>query len=342
MIETLSVSVSPGAARLVQSSGPCDNCGCHDSTFLFNNQDYISGETFAVIQCAQCQLARTAIAPDTDLEAYYGPAYYGDEARRFQPFIERAIARFRDQRADSVSRLRLTPGRILDIGCGRGLMLSELKRRGWESVGTEQSPNLAHAISQKTGLPVHSGPTLSACRFESGEFDVVTLWHVLEHMPDPVQTLREIHRIVKPGGFIVVEVPNLQSWQARLGAGVWFHLDTPRHLYHFSASQLQHTLAEQGFRTTDIHTFSLEYGPFGMCQTLLNRLTHTPNVLYRWLKRTKLQSAHKPPLHWRDTALTIACIVPVTLVAVGLEVSSAIFNSGGIVRIVAQKTHPYA
>lgn len=325
---------APATARPADYGLPCDNCGSREHDPLFLNQDYISGEAFAVVQCRQCGLARTACALGPEqLQAYYGPTYYGSEARRFHPWIESAIAWFRDRRAREVMRLRSTPGRVLDIGCGRGLMLAELKRRGWQCAGTEPSQELAHAIRRDSGIEVKTEASLLDCNFDAGSFDVVTLWHVLEHLPAPVRTLREIRRILKPGGVVIVEVPNLDSWQARFGGGAWFHLDTPRHLYHFSRRSLQTILEQAGFILFRAGTFSPEYGPYGMWQTLLNRLTKESNVLYSLLKRVK--PARPGRAGFRDVGLTVILLAPVAFIGALAETLACACGRGGIVKIVA-------
>ena len=190
----------------------------------------MSGEAFPILRCDACGLVRTDFDPTRrDLSAYYDAAYYGDTGKRFPAPVEWAVGMFRHRRVQAVVKHQVGPGRILDIGCGRGLMLADFLARGWDVVGTEFSAELAQAVTNRFGIPVH----MQDYGFAADSFDVVTLWHSLEHLANPVDTLREVHRILKPGGLAVLEVPNLASWQAKLGGGRWFHLDAPRHLVHF-------------------------------------------------------------------------------------------------------------
>jgi SAM-dependent methyltransferase len=109
---------------------------------------------------------------------------------------------------------------------------------------------------------------------------------VLEHLPNPRETLTEIRRILRPGGKLAVSVPNFSSIQARWAKAAWFHLDLPRHLFHFPLPALRQLLEDCGFECTSEHHFSLRQNPFGWVQSWLNRRPGLPrNGLYRLLKR---------------------------------------------------------
>ena len=281
------------------------------------------------MRCTACGLVRTDFDPSqNDLNTYYDEAYYGDEGRRFPAPIEWAVARFRHRRVRAVLKYQNGPGRILDVGCGRGLMLADFAARGWEAVGTEFSPELARAVTTRFGFPVHMAADLSG--FEADSFDVVTMWHSLEHLVNAVDTLREVHRILRPGGMAVVEVPNLGSWQAKLGGGRWFHLDAPRHLVHFSRDVLLDVAGDLGFGGREVHTFSLEYGPYGFVQTLLNRLTRQPNLLYARLKG-------RETVGLLDSVVTVIALPPAVLIGSLLEILAAMMGHGGIVRVTLSK-----
>lgn len=315
----------------------CDRCGSEQTIALFQNKDYISGEAFTVQGCAQCGLARTAFPYDTStLERYYGEAYYGDEGRRFVGVMEWMVGRFRAGRVDTVLRFHRSgsPGSILDVGCGRGLMLASLKARGWSCAGTEVSDQLAARLRER-GIAVYAAANLADCHLPAESFDVITLWHSLEHVAHPAQTTREVSRLLKPGGVMIVETPNLASWQAAVGGGRWFHLDTPRHLYHFSADTLRGMLADAGLKPIRVSTLSLEQGIYGMVQTLLNRVTREPNVLYSLLKKRRPRGEG---LQWLWDIGATAALLPLAAPAgTALECLSALFGRGAVIRIVAEK-----
>lgn len=140
----------------------------------------------------------------------------------------------------------LQPGRVLDVGCGNGEMLRALRRLGWDVVGIERTEATA-GPARRLELEVHAGG-LEACRLAASSFDLIILWHVLEHLSDPHAALGELARLLRPAGRVVVAVPNVASWQARLAGPEWYHLDVPRHLYHFDRRTLTHLLARAGLR----------------------------------------------------------------------------------------------
>jgi ubiquinone/menaquinone biosynthesis C-methylase UbiE len=229
-------------------------------------------------------------------------------------------------------------GRILDIGCGRGIMLSQLKQRGWQATGTEISEELA-AASQKSGITVHVQADLRDCRFEANSFDVITLWHTLEHIANPAETLAEIHRILKPNGVVLIEVPNFDSWQSIIARGQWFHLDVPRHYWHFSKAYLQQELRKHNLEEIHTRTFSLEYGFYGCLQSLLNLFTLKPNFLYSLLRRRYSVITAQPLFAVWNIAITlllIPFILPLSVILEGLAV--IFFHRGSVARVVARKT----
>jgi len=312
----------------------CIHCGGSDHTLLFQNQDHISGETFPIERCNQCELIATANVPK-DLSKYYTTQYYGEDGKRFNFVIEWAIGLVRKSRTKIVSKNKKTPGSILDIGCGRGLMLHYLKQSGWKAEGVEYSPELSRAAKETYGIDVHVAQNIEECKFADESFDAVTILHVLEHVPNPKKTLKEIYRILKPGGICIIEVPNIKSWQARLSHGAWFHIDAPRHLFHFSFRFLKQTLSEIGFKIKKGSTHSFEFGYFGMIQSLINLTCHRMNVLYDLLKN---KSAISNKVITMDLVKTIFLLLPAALISIPLEVLAVLTGKGCVLKIIATKT----
>jgi 2-polyprenyl-3-methyl-5-hydroxy-6-metoxy-1,4-benzoquinol methylase len=170
-----------------------------------------------------------------------------------------------------------SPGRILDVGCGKGLLLKGLRDCGWEVVGTELS-EVASLRAREAGIQVHNR-AVEEIPFDPGSFDVVTLYHCLEHLANPRETLAHLHRLLRPGGWLVVEVPNVGSWYARVFRSDWFHLDVPRHFYHFTPGTLRRMLEAAGFRIKRERTVNLQYDSFGAVQSLLNKVLRRKNLL---------------------------------------------------------------
>ena len=151
-------------------------------------------------------------------------------ARIINPFIFRDIPPFKGE------------GRILDIGCNNGLYLSILKSIGWKVLGVELNPALAQA-QEALGIEVKQG-TLEDAQFEEGSFDVVRLSHVLEHLYEPLKTLKEIAKILKPNGQIRITVPNQRSFAFFLFKDLWY--GAPGHLYCFKPFTLSKLCEKAG------------------------------------------------------------------------------------------------
>ncbi|MFQ5912188.1 MAG: class I SAM-dependent methyltransferase [Nitrospinota bacterium] len=253
----------------------CKVCGSNDVLKLFYTRDYFSGEIFTVYRCPGCGIAFTWPQP-TVLDPYYPSAYrsYGTLVRH----LLRALYRLRVRKW--VRRLG-RKGLALEIGFGAGWMLEVLRDHGWLVVGTERTPEAASFAAHALGLPVYVGG-LEALRPEP-RFDLVLLFHVLEHLPDPLNALRNVSHLLKPGGNLIAAVPNMASWQARLAGPHWQHLDVPRHLFHFTPESLSHLLTLVGLKVTKVRFISWEHDPGGWLQSALNRLGFQQNILNQWL-----------------------------------------------------------
>ncbi|MGH7165383.1 MAG: class I SAM-dependent methyltransferase [Nitrospiraceae bacterium] len=137
-------------------------------------------------------------------------------------------------------------GTLLDVGCGAGTYLSRVRELGWEVVGVELSPQAAQAAREAYGVAVHVG-TLEEVKFPDGSFAVVTMTHLIEHVPDPLALLRECYRILQPGGRLIVTTPNLSGVGSRLFKSAWLDLDPPRHLWLFAPDTLRQCVERAGF-----------------------------------------------------------------------------------------------
>lgn len=147
-------------------------------------------------------------------------------------------------------------GRALDVGCGNGAWLLKLASLGWQVEGVEFSPT-ACAAARAAGLDVFYG-SLEEAALPTGRFDVVRIWQTLEHLPDPAVTLQEAARLLRPGGRLLVGVPNAGGWLARAWGRRWFDLDVPRHLWHFTGAGLRRLVAGAGLQVE-----SAGYGFYG-------------------------------------------------------------------------------
>jgi SAM-dependent methyltransferase len=260
-------------------SHPADNCQT-----LFPARDYISGESFRVAHCGQCGQVVTLPVP-AEMGRYYPGGYYGDAGgRRFPALMEWLQRQLYDRRAQKVlRRLKRREARVLDVGCGRGWLLRAFQRNGCEVTGTEFSDAACRFAREVLKLPVRVG-LLPELNFPDESFDVVVMWHVLEHISDPRPTLVEVSRILRPGGIFLVGVPNFGSPEARLTKAGWFHLDVPRHLSHHTRASLTQILGDAGLQVAWSSHLAPEYDCFSFVQSGLNRLGIRSNLLYNWLR----------------------------------------------------------
>jgi 2-polyprenyl-3-methyl-5-hydroxy-6-metoxy-1,4-benzoquinol methylase len=184
---------------------------------------------------------------DEVLDAYW-QASVDPDGRPRRPFEERE-RRLENCKDELAYIARLTPGRILDVGCGVGYLLSALDPR-WERHGTEVSPFAARQASEHAKL--HLGP-LEAAGYPDGHFDVVVLYHVIEHIADPVSALREAYRILRPGGHMLVGTPDFDSASARRFGENFRMLHDKTHTSLFSCESLRRLLLDTGLCIDHVH-----------------------------------------------------------------------------------------
>jgi 2-polyprenyl-3-methyl-5-hydroxy-6-metoxy-1,4-benzoquinol methylase len=190
-------------------------------------------------------------------------AYRDYFTHRDKPVLRRGIARkivhgiyqallwatgLAHQRAELRSMyLRGTPpGRLLEVGCGDGSQLANLRAMGWEVEGQEVDAAAAERARAQYGLRIHLG-TLHEAGLPDAVFDVVTMSHVIEHVSDPVALLKVCHRILKPSGVLIAVTPNINSLAHRWFGSCWLALDPPRHLHLFSPTTLRKVAARAAF-----------------------------------------------------------------------------------------------
>jgi len=137
-------------------------------------------------------------------------------------------------------------GRLLDFGCGGGSFLKRMSDQGWNVTGLDAAVGAVREIQDELGLNALAG-SLPHPDLHSGSFDVVTMWHSLEHVHHPLDILREAYRVLAPGGKLVVATPNIESLPYYWFGQSWFGLDLPRHLTHFTPKTLRDMLSTAGF-----------------------------------------------------------------------------------------------
>jgi SAM-dependent methyltransferase len=255
-----------------------------DADTLFDAKDPSTGDTFTIVRCRRCDLARTAPAPsEAELDGYY-PKGYHSTTKRYRGGMDRVLSMVHASRIRTIERLLGGPGSVLDIGCGPGVLINQMRSRGWRVRGTERSPSAAQQARDVFHLDV-TAVDVDTLVADGATYDAVVLWHVAEHLRAPQETVRGIAQLLRPGGVLLIAVPNFGSPEARIGRAGWFHLDVPRHLIHFTATTLAAILEPAGLRPVKVTHLVPEYDLFSFVQTAENRLGLPPNLLYDVLRR---------------------------------------------------------
>ena len=272
----------------------CPLCGSSHGTVCLTQYDVNLGREpdrpFTLLRCNECRFRYLSPRPSPDeIGIYYPTEYYPPAELQQRKAVDRFFKRLsrrvkqgiREEfygypaapRSVGVRMLRkalLSPqywyrrlvgremlpyrgqGRLLDVGCGPGRLLQDLRDQGWDVFGVDFS-TVAVERARSMGLNVRHG-TLQSAAFDESFFDVVLFNHSLEHMYDPINALKEARRILKPGGVLVLHLPNAGSTEARVFGKWWVSWDLPRHLLHFDPVTVQRLVKTAGFEKESIQT----------------------------------------------------------------------------------------
>jgi 2-polyprenyl-3-methyl-5-hydroxy-6-metoxy-1,4-benzoquinol methylase len=254
MIVSAQLRTATERPRIAWEEPACPLCGGGHRAPLLEAPDPHGdgpGLWFAVVRCGDCGLCFTSPRPDRATIGQFYPTSYRPH-RRPRPARRSLLpALFR---RPSVERQPLPwhgQGRLLDFGCGGGAFLELMRRRGWRVTGLDASSEAVACVREKLDVRAFVG-TLPHPELGPESFDVVTMWHSLEHVHEPLPVLRSAHRLLAPGGRLLVVVPNFDSPAYRWFGPAWFGLDLPRHLTHFTSPTLRHMLERAGFRVTGV------------------------------------------------------------------------------------------
>jgi len=294
---------------------PCDFCGATDADTVLESREWLHGlpGTFTVVRCRTCGLVRTNPRPTLeslgraypeDYQAYRLP----ERAKRPPKGLRRwALVNLRGyplgEKAAVPLRWLLWPfaaavlkhrdavgyftyqgdGRLLDFGCGGGKYLAQMAAAGWHAEGLDLSPDAVREAA-RSGLTIHLG-TLPGADLPRGAYDLVTLWHAIEHVPSPMATLNAIRELIRPGGTLAVICPRFDSIPAQWYGAAWYGLDVPRHLTHFTRATLGRHVEAAGFT---VERFASIRRPALVRQSILRRAEVTGRPWHRFQARSRL------------------------------------------------------
>jgi len=256
VVKTWSTPVTAESGRLI----PCPLCGGAQ----FKNA--LQCGAFAYVRCTRCGLVQMNPQPDEAqvMKRYQetsGADYCAYERANEESFLNLQLLALRDagfydlerelfEGANSGSQERIPA--VLDVGCATGTLLSELKRRGWQTCGVEISPSAEYARSVRS-LDVRGMP-LEQNNFKDASFDVILASHFIEHLNDPRRFLQEAYRLLKTGGRLFITTPNISGFQSRIFGSAWRSAIFD-HLYLFSVKTLCAMLINSGFELESVHTW---------------------------------------------------------------------------------------
>lgn len=321
----------------------CPCCASTESKLLYSGLGdrlfHTTKKAFDLRKCAVCRVIFLSPAPSgPELARFYPVGYWWQttSAPRRVRLWHRLLETYRRvMMGGHVRKIRRLAGnyrpntaRLLDIGCGDGVFLAACYQLPFLRVGLDQSLDALRAARQRGGLELVQS-NVDALPFADESFAIITMFHVLEHIPDPHRSLRELRRLLQSDGRLVVQVPNVASLQARLLGLRWAGLDVPRHLANYSSANIRTLLERNGFRVVQESHFSLRDNAAIPVMSLFPRL-YPP-------ARQLASRAFGDVGGWTNNVLDLVFLFLV-LLGTPLAWGESLLGRGGTVVVVAGKT----
>lgn len=222
--------------------------------FMTVDDHFLSLEKFELVKCANCSFVFTNPRPKAaELQKYYESEDYFSHSKKKKgliTFLYDMVKKHSLSKKYSLISNYKSGGNILDIGCATGEFLNFFTQKGWETMGIEPAENPRNFAIENYGLDVKPEESLDALKSKS--FDVITMWHVLEHVPDLNERIQQIRKLLKPDGLLLVALPNYLSWDAKHYKSFWAGYDVPRHLYHFAQPTVSKLMSKHHFKVIEI------------------------------------------------------------------------------------------
>lgn len=250
----------------------CCVCGQTRARVWRRAGDHILGgpDTYTDLKCETCGTVRLSPRPNAAaMNRAYGPQTYARAedgetgtsglAHRLDVFFDRQAQRA----TDAFAKLAApdVPRRVLDVGCGDGRFLHALQTRGWDGVGLETGAQAAGLARRRAAPFAIYGTPLEEANLPAQSFGMVSLLHVLEHVPNPRETLQTCYDLLAPGGMLLLALPNAGSIEAKLFGATWYPLDLPRHYWGFNPKTLLRLAGEVGFTKAQMRYLPFFFAP---------------------------------------------------------------------------------
>lgn len=261
----------------------CPACGGELATP--SNQPYIvkdhsvTGANFNLLECRTCELLKTDFNDFANIEQYYESAdYVSHQINYLNPIhLIYGLARiFTTDKKEKMLRDILHDKSLLDYGCGTGFFLSKLKKKGWQIAGVEPNDKARAQASRITGETI-----AKSLEDVNNHYAGITLWHVLEHTPNPTEVLKDLKEHIKPGGKIIIAVPNHKSADAAYYSNYWAGYDVPRHLWHFTRKSMSKLARVNNLTVEEIKPMPLDSYYVSLLSEKYKVGKYTPQSLIR-------------------------------------------------------------
>ena len=251
----------------------CPVCGCGNHKPVFECKDYFAlGETFMIKQCDACGFRFTDNFPDEEeIGRYYKADDYVSHTdtqagliNKIYHFARSIMLKQKGRLAEGIYKengvdVNGEDKNLLDIGCGTGYFLNEMKSRGWKVKGVEKSADAREVAEKNFGIELADDiSVLSSDVSNKQRFDIITLWHVLEHLHDVNGALKNIREMLKDEGTLILALPNSSSFDADKYREYWAAYDVPRHLWHFTPDTISRLAVKNGFIITKYSAMPLD------------------------------------------------------------------------------------
>lgn len=243
------------------------NCPVCDSNqtkpFLSCKDNTVSKAIFSIVECTSCSFKYTNPRPEEkDLGKYYISEEYVSHSNTSKGFINFVYQKVRNYtlkgKLNLINRLHSNKGNLLDVGCGTGEFLNVCAKNNWNTTGIEPSDSARNFAKEQYGLNVVTEDSFAI--FKEQQFDVITMWHVLEHVPHLNDRIQELKKALANDGVLLIAVPNCSSHDADYYKENWAAYDLPRHLYHFTPNTIEKLFTKHGFKLSE--TLPMKFDSF--------------------------------------------------------------------------------
>lgn len=241
----------------------CQLCGSEQNEIYLNSADYFfTGEEFSIAKCKNCGFLFTNPIPNIEtIGSYYeSPEYLSHQAENnnLSTRIYRIIRNVNIKKKYRLVNKFKPNGKVLEIGTGTGELLNYFNEKGWKTIGIE--PNELAREFAKSNFDLEVSDENKLNEFEPKSFHVIMLWHVLEHVYELQNRMKQIKRLLKENGFLFIAVPNINSPDSQKYGKHWAGLDLPRHLYHFNESSIRKLLQNHSLKL--ISSFPMKFDAY--------------------------------------------------------------------------------